>query len=223
MKSRTNKMAHIKSDLAEKQEIIKQFIEKESMNIVDFPLSPRVDAYVTNNFIQNVLARLVAFDDTLKKYVVVKVDASGNLKTTASVTNNIFGNRDGAAQAIAANSLGALRVDNFGRTFDNFDIFIDEPMPSLALLTSVGLDIRGYEYLSVNVSTSVGSTVTVQVSDNNTNWYEMKNAADSDLSWNCNAEKINFSIPNFSAFVRVNVKNDTTTAGTASVVLNAKA
>ena len=223
MKSRTKQMVHLKGDLAEKQEIIKQFIEKESMNIADFPLAPRVDAYVTNNFLQGVIARLVAFDDTLKKFVVVKVDSVGNLKTTASVTNNIYGDLNGVAQAIRANSLGALRFDPFGRTFDNFDVFLSEPHPIAALLASVGIDVSGYETLSLNVATTNTCTVTVQLSDDNVNWYEIKTAADADLSWACNNEKINFSIPNFSRFVRVLVQNTAGAAGTTTAVLNAKA
>jgi len=216
-------MVHIKSVLAETQEIIKQYAMAKEMQIADFPLDPRVDSYVTNNFLQGTLARLIGFDDGSKRFRLLKADSSGRLIVSQTVSVAFAAQVAGVATALQGNSLGALRVDNFGRTFDNFDVFISEPHPSLGLLSGIGIDVGGYADLSVNVSTTNACTVTIQVSDDNVNFYEIKSAADADLSWLCSNEKINFSVPNFSRFIRILVKNDTATAGTTTVVLNAKA
>lgn len=216
-------MPQIKSELAEKQEIIKQFAQSKNMQVADFPLDPRVDAFVTNNFLQGTLARLIAYDENNERFRLLKSDSSGRLIVSQSVSVAFAALVNNVATSLQGNSLGALRVDNFGRTFDNFDVFTAEPHPANGLLTGVGQDVRGYENLSVNVSTTQPCTITIQVSDDNANWYEIKSAADADLSWNCSNEKINFNIPNFSSFMRVLVLNTNATAGTTTVVLNAKA
>ena len=208
-------MPHLKSELAEKQEVIKQFIQKESMNVDDLPLSPRVDAYVTNNFLQGTLSRLLAFDEDKKKFVVVKVDSSGNLKVTASVTNNIYGNREGNAQAIAANILGGLFIDPSGRDLTIDAIFNSFSVANGASITHEGINIAHAAKITVLVATDRSMTVRPQISDDNVNFYDVKNEADTDISFNCNNEKIAFRLESAAKYLRMFVTNS---AGAAGVI-----
>ncbi len=213
MKSRTVKMPETKSQLAESQRIIKQFILLDSMNVNDFPLDPRVDGFVTNNFMQGTLSRLLAYNDTIKKFVLVKVDSSGNLKTTASVTNNIYGNNAGTAQAISANILGGLSVDPSGR-----DMTIDTSIPSTSVadgasITHDGVNVAHVAKITVLVATTRSMTIRPQISDDNNDWYEVKNEADTDLSFNCANEKIAFRLDGCAKFLRMFVTNSAGAAG----------
>ena len=205
-------MVHLKSDLAEKQEIIKQFIQKESMAVSDLPLDPRVDAYVTNNFLQGTLSRLLAFDETLKKYVVVKVDSSGNLKTTASVTNNIYGNLSGAAKAIAANVVGGLSVDPGGRDLTIDPVFTNENVPAGASITHVGVDLQHAAKITILLASLGSFTIRPQISDDNADWYDVKTEADGDLSWAVSNEKIAARLDSAAKFFRIFCTNDGATA-----------
>ena len=201
-------MAEQKSDLAEKQQIFKQFIQKESMAVDDLPLDPRIDAYVTNNFLQGTLARLLAFDDTKKKYVVVKVDSSGNLKVTASVTNNIYGNRGGVAQAISANSLGGLFVHQSGR-----DLTVDTVMDAVSIpaggsATHDGIDMQHAAAMTVLVSTNNNTTIRPQISDDNTNWYDIVNEADTLITFAVNNVKKALRLSSAAKYLRLFATNN---------------
>ena len=206
-------MAHLKSDLAEKQEIIKQFVQKDSMNVDDLPLAPRVDAYVTNNFLQGTLSRLLAFSDDKKKYVVVKVDSSGNLKVTASVTNNIYGSRGGVAQAINANNLGGLFIDPSGR-----DLTIDAVLDNFSVadgasITHEGIDVSHAAKTTVLVSTDRTMTIRPQISDDNINFYDLVDETDTNRTFDCTNEKIAFRIESAAKFIRLFVTNSVGAAG----------
>lgn len=210
-------MAHIRSEIAEKQEIIKQFIQKESMAVDDMPLDPRVDAYVTTNFLQGTLSRLLAFDTDKKKYVVVKVDSDGNLKVTASVTNNIYGNRGGTAQAISANLLGGLFVDPSGRDLTIDVIFNSLSVADGASATHAGIDIAHAAKITVLVATNRSMTIRPQISDDNIDFYDVKNEADADLTFNCTNEKIAFRLDGCAKFLRMFVTNSAGAAGTITM------
>ena len=205
-------MAHVKSELAEKQEIIKQFIQKESMAVDDLPLDPRVDAYVTNNFLQGTLSRLLAFDTEKKKYVVVKVDSSGNLKTTASVTNNIYGSLAGAAKAIAANAVGGLSVDPGGRDLTIDSIFTNENVPAGASVTHEGVDMQHAAKITILLASLGSFTIRPQISDDNADWYDAKTEGDGDLSWAVINEKIAARLDSAAKFFRIFCTNNDTVA-----------
>ena len=216
-------MPHIKSELAEKQEIIKQFIQKEGMSVDDLPLDPRIDAYVTNNFLQGTLSRLLAFDDTKKKYVVVKVDSSGNLKTTASVTNNIYGSRGGTAQAISANLLGGLFIDPSGR-----DLTVDVVINSLSVaagasVTHQGVDVAHAAKITGLVSSTVDTTVRPQLSDDNVNWYDLVDETDTLRTFAVNNQKRAFRIESGTKYLRLFITNNSAVAATITAVIMGQA
>ena len=216
-------MTHLKSELAEKQEIIKQFIQKEGMSVDDLPLDPRVDAYVTNNFLQGTLSRLLAFSDTKGKYIVVKVDADGNLKTTASVTNNIFGRRNGAAQAISANILGGMFIDPSGRDLTVDIVVNNKSVPGSGNITHAGIDLQHAAKITCLVSTNAACTVRVQFSDDNLNWYEFVDETDTARTYSVNNQKKAFRIDNAAKFLRLFITNDTTADVTVHAVVMGQA
>ena len=210
-------MPALKSELAEKQEIIKQFIQLDTMAVADFPLDARVDAFVTNNFLLGALARLLAYDDNLKRWRLVKVDADGNLKTTASVTNNIYGNRGGTAQAISANVVGGLFIDPSGRDLTVDEIFDALSIADGASATHAGVNIAHAARITVLVATNRSMTIRPQISDDNLNWYDSKTEADVDISFACSNEKIAFRLESAAKYLRLFVTNSAGAAGTITL------
>ena len=126
--------------------------------------------------------------------------------------------------ATSSESIGLYFDDEFtnaakvitGSEYKDFVVMDSVSVDAGAVVTHTGIDVSRFKKITVLVSTTDDFTVYVQVSDDNTNWYDIKTDADGDLSWNCNNEKIAFKVEHFSKYMRVVAKNNAASAATIS-------
>lgn len=110
-------------------------------------------------------------------------------------------------------------VTHAERFVAEFQIVRDMDLPASALLLHTGIDIGRFSRVSVIVSTSASCTIRFQVSDDNTNWYEVKEYPDTDMSFNCNNEKIAIQLVPYGLYFRVALQVGTSAATVTLVVL----
>lgn len=201
-------MAHIKDERAERQEIIKQFIELATMNIADLPLAPRVDAYVTNNFLQGTLSRNLGYDDDGKKWHVLKVDSSGNLKTTASVANNIFVNVDGTATPVIGSKSGSIDVNPGGREVTYDPVFDSVSIPAGGEATHLYVDLQHAGKITLLAFATGTLTLRPQISDNGTDFYDYYDETDTLRTFTINNERKAIRLESACPFFRVVAENN---------------
>lgn len=170
--------------LKEKKKTFDQYILDPNIFVKDFPLDPWTQFLKTNNFVQQTISRLLGYSDTEQKWIRVKMDSSGRLITTAEVT------------APANQTL-------VGRSYKEWVITTGTSVAAGGTLTHAGIDVNDYSRVTVLVSSSGNSTVYIQASDDNTNWYDPKTVADADITHNCNAEKIAINVPVYAHYLRV--------------------
>lgn len=171
-------------EIERKKKTVDQSILDPNIFIKDFPLEPWTPYLVTNRFVQQGISRCLAFSETESKWVRMKVDSEGRLITTAEV---------------AAPTVVILQ----GRKYGEFVVADAVSVAAGGTLTHTGVDVNDYAKKTVLVSTTANCTVYVQVSDDNTNFYNIKTAADGDLSWNCNNEKIAIQIDHYAHYMRI--------------------
>ena len=91
-----------------------------------------------------------------------------------------------------------------------------QTVAGLGTIVGPGIDVDGYSKLTFLVYANVSTEVYVQVSNDNTNWYNPKTVADADIKNLCNNEKIAITFVGYYApYVRIVVDNKA--AGTATV------
>ena len=205
-------MSHIDEKQADRVEVKKAFLQLPNMRIADLPLHPRLDSFVTDNFIKPSFAYMLIYDATAKRWITAKADSSGNIKTTASVTNNIFGSRSGVAQAISANILGGLFIDPSGR-----DLTVDAVMDNLSIpaggsATHDGLNMQHAAAITVLVSTNNNTTIRPQISDDNVNWYDIVNESDTLITFAVNNVKKALRLSGAAKYLRLFVTNNAAAA-----------
>jgi len=119
---------------------------------------------------------------------------------------------DGTAwQKGKGDSDGRLFIYHGKRDAVDYKVFDAVTLPGTGTLTHTGLDVSDYRKVTIMVSTTQNCTVYVQVSDDNTNFYDPKTVADADITHNCNNEKICFDVPVYAHYLRVVVYNNTAT------------
>jgi len=89
-----------------------------------------------------------------------------------------------------------------------------EVLAASATAVTVGIDMSAFEAATVGISTTAACTIRPQISDDDVNWYDVKTAADADISFACNNEKIAFAFPMYGRYIRVTV----TDGGSGSTV-----
>lgn len=90
-------------------------------------------------------------------------------------------------------------------------------------ITHEGENVEKYSKITALVSTDQDCTVYVQLSDDNTNFYDIKTEADGDLSWNCNNEKIAIPLSDYTAkYLRLVIKNNSGSTATVTAVIMAQ-
>src|SRR3990167_6933886 len=154
-------MSHLRSELAEKQEIIKQFIQAEDMVIADLALDPKVDAFVTNNFLQGMLSRMFVYNLSTKKWRRLAADDTGKLRVVAFACST-----DGTE----AGAQKLLRVDAGGRLLISTEEDLKEDLVLLDALTveasgtatHAGVDVGMYTKKTLLVETNRSMTVYMQ-------------------------------------------------------------
>ena len=199
-------MAVEKSDLAEKLQIVKQFVESQEMVIADLPLTPRVDSFGTNNFLTSSLSRMFIFDDETKRWRRLTADKKGRL---------IIVPYSGSTNATETGTLKLLRVDADGRLLISTEEDLKEDLLLMDNLTvgasgtatHAGVDVGMYTKKTLLVETNRSMTIYVQGSTDNANFYDLKTIADADVTHNCNNEKILIDIPYYAHFFRVSILN----------------
>jgi len=130
--------------------------------------------------------------------------------------------------AISSESIGLYFDDEFtecakviaGTEYKDFVVMDSVPVDAGAVVTHTGIDVSKFKDKLILVSTTDDFTIYIQVSDDNTNWYDLKTNSDGDISFNCNNEKIAFRINYFSKYMRIVAKNNGSSAATISCVVS---
>ena len=199
-------MAHIKSDLAEKQEIIKQFIQSEDMVIADLPLDPRVDAFITNNFLQGILGRMLVYNTSTKKWRRLEADSTGKLRIVA-FAGSTDGDETGTQKLLRVDAGGRLLISTEEDLKEDLLLMDNLTVEASGTATHTGVDVGMYTKKTLLVETNRSMTVYMQGSTDNANFYDLKTIADADVTHNCTNEKIAIEIPFYCHFFRVSVLN----------------
>jgi len=185
--------------ISEKKKTFDQLVLDPNIFVKDFPLDPWTPYLKTNNFVQQTISRILGYSDTEEKWVRIKIDSEGRLITTAEVT------------APAVQTLG-------GRLYKEWTIAEDVSVSAGGTLTHTGIDVNDYSGISVLVSSTGNCTVYIQVSDDNTNWYDIKSLSDGDRAWNCNNEKIAIPMNPYAHYMRIVVYATTASTVTVKVI-----
>jgi len=93
-------------------------------------------------------------------------------------------------------------------------IFDNLSVPGLATVTHAGIDVSGVQSMTFCISTTQNSTVYLQFSDDNATWYDLKAVDDTDRTWNCNNERICVHGDIAAHYMRMVVKNESTSTMT---------
>jgi len=107
-----------------------------------------------------------------------------------------------------------------GSEYKDYVVMNSVSVDAGAIVTHTGIDVSRFKKITVLVSTTDDFTIYVQVSDDNSNWYDIKTDADGDISYNCNNEKIAFKVEHFSKYMRVVAKNNAASAATIYCVVS---
>ena len=185
--------------IVEKKRTMDQFILDPNIFVKDFPLDPWTPFLKTNNFVQQTISRILAYSPDEEKWVRLKVDEDGRLITTAEVT-------------------APSNITLAGRLYEKWTIADGVSLPAGGTLTHEGINVNDYSGITVLVSSTGNSTVYIQVSDDNTNWYDVKSPADADRIYNCNNEKIAIPLNLYAVYMRVVVYASTDSTLTIKVI-----
>lgn len=205
--------------LDEAAKLENQRILQSNVLIDDFPLDPPKDILHTNNFIQQGLDRMLGFDSTKDKWVRLKVDSNGRLEVATVTTLDaaklkVYDGTDW--QNFAGSTAGLGKILLMDRDALDVQVMVAEVVPKEELISHAPLDVEKYSALTVMVSTDLNCTVYPQVSADGVTWFDMKSAADGDLTWNCNNENISFSVDMHRRYFRVVIYNAGATNATVS-------
>jgi len=182
-----------------KKKTMDQAILDPNIFVKDFPLDPWTPYLKTNNFVQQTISRILGYSETEQKWVRIKIDDEGRLITTGEVE-----------------APGAVTLE--GRKYKEWTIADGVDLAAGGTLTHTGIDVNDYSGVSILVSSTGNSTVYVQISDDNMNWYDVKSPADSDRAWNCNNEKIAIPLNLYAHYMRVVIYASTASTVTVKVI-----
>jgi len=114
-------------------------------------------------------------------------------------------------------NLAAPQVSLRDRESVDFAIFEDVSLAAGNILTHTGIDVSSYSGISILVSSSGNVDVYPQISDDNTNWYDVKSGTDADRVYNCNAEKIAVPMNLYAHYFRIVIYANTDSTVTAKI------
>jgi len=115
-------------------------------------------------------------------------------------------------------NLTAPQVSLKDRECVDYTICENVSLASGNVLTHTGIDISSYSGITILVSSSGDVNVYPQISDDNTNWYDVKSVADGDRVYNCNAEKIAVPMNLYAHYFRIVIYANTDSTVTAKVI-----
>lgn len=114
-------------------------------------------------------------------------------------------------QGLAGKGPFVIQRDHFSEELVVMDAV---SVPSGNVGTHNGVDISGYDKVSLNVKTTGAATVYYQLSDDNVNWYDPVTVADAAISYAVNNISRNIPVDRNGKYLRVVFNN---TAGAANV------
>jgi len=169
--------------------------------IKDFPLEPPGLFLKTNNFVQQGLNRLLGYYPTDEKWLRVTCGSDGGLLLSQD-----------------SDTPGAVRIQD--REAMDVKLLDSVAVPATSLVTHVGEDISDFSAVTIQTSSTGNVTIYFQTSNDNVNWYDVKTTPDTDLSFNCSAEKTSIYLIPSAHYFRVVIY--ATTASTVTVELHAR-
>ena len=95
-----------------------------------------------------------------------------------------------------------------GSEYKDFIVMDNESVDAGAVLTHTGIDISKFRTVTMLISTTGNCAVYIQFSDDNTNWYDLCDAAGTAYEYTVNNEKKAIGINDFAHYMRVMVKNN---------------
>ena len=154
----------------------------DKTRVADFPTEPRLLHFKTNNFIQQGLSRLLAYDASHNHFQLLQCNAEGEL---------IVG-------------LSRIWRDRISLT-----VFPATSIPSPGGLVSAALPIDGLRDLQVFARASAALTLIPKFSNDGTNWHVARTAADAAVVFALTTEQRSFPLVGIAPYLSFDVANAT--------------
>lgn len=98
-----------------------------------------------------------------------------------------------------------------------------ESIAASGTITHAAEDVEKYSKITALVDTDQNCTVYVQLSNDGTNFYDIKDLSDNDISFTCNNEKIAIPLSDYTAkYLRLVIKNNSGSTATVTAVIMAQ-
>ena len=129
--------------------------------------------------------------------------------------------------AVSAESIGLYFDDEYtkcakviaGSEYKDFIVMNNVSVDAGAVVTHTGIDISKFRTVTMLISTTGNCAVYIQFSDDNSNWYDLCDAAGTPYEYTVNNEKKAIGINDFAHYMRVVVKNNDSGSVTVRCVI----
>ena len=129
--------------------------------------------------------------------------------------------------AVGAESIGLYFDDEYtrcakviaGSEYKDFIVMDNVSVDAGAVVTHTGIDISKFRTVTMLISTTGNCAVYIQFSDDNSNWYDLCDAAGTPYEYTVNNEKKAIGINDFAHYMRVVVKNNDSASVTVRCVI----
>lgn len=106
-----------------------------------------------------------------------------------------------------------------GSEYKDFIVMNNVSVDAGAVVTHTGIDISKFRTVTMLISTTGNCAVYIQFSDDNSNWYDLCDAAGTPYEYTVNNEKKAIGINDFAHYMRVVVKNNDSSSVTVRCVI----
>jgi len=106
-----------------------------------------------------------------------------------------------------------------GSEYKDFIVMNNVSVDAGAIVTHTGIDISKFRTVTMLISTTGNCAVYIQFSDDNSNWYDLCDAAGTAYEYTVNNEKKAIGINDFAHYMRVVVKNNDSSSVTVRCVI----
>ncbi len=145
--------------------------------------------------------------------------SGGQVQTESDIYFTVGGVAE-AVQGLAGKGPFFVPRSHYG---EEITIADNENVPAGNILTTIGEDVSDFENVSINLSADGVVTAYYQVSDDATNWYDPKTAADGNITFALSNEKLNIPVDRHTKYLRLVVNNASAAAVNITAVIMGRA
>jgi len=191
-----------------KAKLTDQIIQSENILIKDFPVIPWTPYYKTNNFIQGTFSRMFGFSTEESKWIRMLVNKEGGLLFSGEFLTS-------EPLAFTKSQFGTLRIDTVRRLLINlaardsaeFTLFDGVVIANNETATHAGINVSDFLSKIFLLSADGAVTCRVQVSNDNVNFYDYYNTAQSLITFTGANEKRAFPFNDYMKYMRILITN----------------